>query len=274
MSAAAEPRDLRSRRYVTSGYANVFHRAFLYGLGLSQEDMKQPFAGLALAHSEAVPGHALVRAVGDGAKRALSSARITEREFVVPESLLSSAAGVAGVTARELVADSAELVVRGHWYDALVGVAATVPAVTGMAQAVARLRIPGIVLVPDERRGLDQALDETVAALTTLGLAAWVTLDDFAGLCDIMVGLRGQVFGTAAVTEAGDVFRAGGVTVEESTWSEVAPHLAAVAHELGISDLTGLLGAASASRGPIPVAELAGIVHPGGVRGPLDYDQL
>ena len=86
MSANIETADeLKSRRYVTTGYRNVFHRAFLYGLGLTQDDMNRPFAGLALAHNEAVTGQALVRALGDNAKRGLAATGITEREFIVPE---------------------------------------------------------------------------------------------------------------------------------------------------------------------------------------------
>jgi len=252
--------ELRSHRYVTSGYRNVFHRAFLYGLGLSRDDMDKPFCGLAVAHHEAAPGQASVRAVADLTRLGLAAVGITEREFVVPESLGSAQDAV---EARELVADSAELVVRGHWYDALVGVAASVPAVMGLAGAIARLRVPGLVVVPADRVERTEGLAESVDLLGRLGIGAAVDADDRQALQSHLAGVLEQIRDGASIVDGAGRIR-GAVTrpTSGSQWS----HLCALAHELGIADAAELCGEArSMLAWPGGQAEVLGVLPVGEV---------
>ncbi|WP_342661443.1 Dihydroxy-acid dehydratase (plasmid) [Rhodococcus ruber] len=233
----------RSRRYVTSGYRNVFHRAFLYGMGLRPADMKNPFVGVAVAHNEAVPGQASVRALGDLAKQGLQGAGFTERGFVVPESFQNRANAIA---ARELVADSTELVVRGHWYDALVGVGASPSACFGLAQAILRLRIPGVVLIPDARVAVDAPLAAAATVLEILGLGRVVALDDRRDVARASEALSQAVH--TAPSDHDDVDRlrtemASHLT-EHAVSAPLVAHVAALAHEVGIGDLGHLAGGA------------------------------
>lgn len=232
--------ELRSSRWVTSGYRNVFHRAFLYGMGLTDHDMKQPFAGLALAHNEATPGQAMVRSLGDLAKRSASAAGFTERQFVVPE---TRAAPETNVAYRELAADSAELAIRGHWYDALIGVSASVPSAFGLAQAIVRLGIPGVVLIPAERLALDPNLAVAAEVLEAVGLGAVVSVEDSAALTDRLKSLRELVVSdvgeTVDITERRSQFCR--TLPGTATNGAVFAHVCALAFELGIEDGANLI---------------------------------
>lgn len=250
--------ELKSRRYVTGGYRNVFHRSFLYGLGLSQDDMRKPFAGLAIAHNEAVGGQGLVRGLADLAKRGLTSAGITEREFVVPE---TSGTGRDAVTSRELVADSAELVVRGHWYDALVGVAATPSAVAGIVEAIARLRIPGLVIVPAERCAVDPGLARLVSILDELGLGLAVLSDETAALQMSLERVSEQILGEASVVSVRGKLTAGAAALGGLASSTSLIHVCALAHELGVLSALDLVDRSGADNVALRQVEIIADDH-------------
>lgn len=233
--------ELRSRRYVTSGYRNVFHRAFLYGMGLRPADMKNPFAGVAVAHNEAIPGQASVRALGDVAKLALQAVGFTERSFTVPESLQNPKNAIA---ARELVADSAELVVRGHWYDALVGVGASASACFGLAQTLLRLRVPGLVLIPRERTAVDPRLDAAASVLEALGLGRVVSVEDRSEVIEACRSIADVVHAGTGVPDHVDRLRSemGARLTGRATSAALIAHVFALAHEAGIVEVDRLLG--------------------------------
>lgn len=231
--------DLRSYRYVTSGYTNVFHRAFLYGMGLTPEDMRHPFVGVGVAHNEAVAGQASVKALGDAARYGLQTVGFTERSFVVPESFHSARSGT---TARELVADSAELVVRGHWYDALIGVAGSPAACFGLAQAIVRLRIPGLVLIPQERVEVDRSLAAAAEALQRIGLGLAVSIERAGDIAAAARGVYADVLAQASPelvhTRVADNLR--GALPASAVSGAVLGHLCALAHEVGVTDLSDI----------------------------------
>ena len=260
-----------SGRYVTSGYKNALHRAYLYGLGLSDRDLEQPFIGIAQCINEARPEARALTTAFDIARDAAAAAGLTSRHFGVPVALRESDEAD-WVRARELAADSCELVVRGHWYDALIGVAATPASIFGVAQAICRLRIPGLVVVPR----LLAAPEGTAAAvdvLERLGLAVCVSAEtpptDIAAACR---QIRAEIDGNARVQRLGDDLRGGalsGATVPASIW----PGLAALAHESGIASLSDL-GVERPEGLSEDAAVVAGVDYPGPVDSPLNYDAL
>lgn len=235
--------ELRSSRWVTSGYRNVFHRAFLYGMGLSDHDLRQPFAGLAVAHNEAVPGQAVVRALGDMVKRNLSTVGFTERQFTIPSTTDTSETSVAS---RELTADSVELAVRGHWYDVVVGVAATVPAAFGAAQSIYRLNIPGVVAVPAERVAMDGDLAAAANVLEALGVGVVVSLDDDAALVRTFEALKTrmhhEIRQEVNMASRRDEFVS--LLPTAAMIGSLLAHTCALAHEAGVRDLAELAGGA------------------------------
>ena len=230
---------LRSEKYVTSGYQNVLARTYLYGLGLTGQDMRLPFAGLAVAHNEALSGEAAVRTLGNRAKRRLPVAGLMPREFVVPESVSNAATDI---RSRELVADSAELVVRGHWYDALIGVVGSVPAAFGLAQCLVRLRLPGLVLVPAELVAHNPALREATDALAALDLALVVesaaVLDD--AFAEIEARVQAERSSPATLNSLVERFPV--ALAPAALTGGVFAHVCALAHELGLADASDLVG--------------------------------
>lgn len=260
-----------SSRYVTSGYQNALHRAYLYGLGLSDRDLKQPFVGIAQCVNEARPEARALAGAYEIARDAVAAAAMTSRQFGVPVAAQEHELKDF-VQARELAADSCELVVRGHWYDALVGVAATPASIFGVAQAICRLRIPGLVVVP-RLASAPEGTDETAAVLEQLGLAVRVSaetpLDDIAAACR---RIREEIDGTPRASELGAALRNGTLsptTVSAALW----PGLAALAHESGIASLDDL-GTDRPDGLSDEAAVVAGIDYPGPVDSPLNYDAL
>ena len=137
-------------RLVTEGPTRAPHRAFYYAMGLGSREIAQPFVGVASCWNEAAPCNtALMRqahAVSDGVK----TAGATPREFctiTVTDGIAMGHEGMrSSLVSRDLIADSVELTVRGHGYDALVGVAGCDKSLPGMMMAMLRLNIPSVFL--------------------------------------------------------------------------------------------------------------------------------
>lgn len=260
-----------SSRYVTSGYQNALHRAYLYGLGLSDRDLQQPFIGVAQCVNEARPEARSLATAFEIARDALAAAGTTSRHFGVPVALRETDE-VDFIRARELAADSCELVVRGHWYDALVGVAATAASMFGVAQAICRLRLPGLVVVP-RLTSASEDVAATAEALQRLDLAVVVSAEDSPSEVRAAARrIRQEIDGSARVTRLGTDLRGGalrGMSVPGAIW----PGLAALAHESGVASLDDL-GLARPEGLSDDAAVVAGIDYPGPVDSPLNYDAL
>ncbi|MEM5517669.1 dihydroxy-acid dehydratase [Henriciella sp. AS95] len=137
-------------RHVTEGPARAPHRSYYYAMGLSTKDIKKPFVGVASCWNEAAPCNtALMRqahAVSEGVKEADG----TPREFctiTVTDGIAMGHEGMrSSLVSREVIADSVELTMRGHGYDALVGVAGCDKSLPGMMMAMLRLNVPSVFL--------------------------------------------------------------------------------------------------------------------------------
>lgn len=137
-------------RHVTEGPARAPHRSYLYAMGLSTKDIQKPFVGVASCWNEAAPCNtALMRqahAVSEGVKKADG----TPREFctiTVTDGIAMGHEGMrSSLVSREVIADSVELTMRGHSYDALVGVAGCDKSLPGMMMAMLRLNVPSVFL--------------------------------------------------------------------------------------------------------------------------------
>ena len=137
-------------RHVTEGPARAPHRSYYYAMGLSTKDIKKPFVGVASCWNEAAPCNtALMRqahAVSDGVKAADG----TPREFctiTVTDGIAMGHEGMrSSLVSRETIADSVELTMRGHSYDALVGVAGCDKSLPGMMMAMLRLNVPSVFI--------------------------------------------------------------------------------------------------------------------------------
>ena len=145
--------DLKSRlpsRHATEGAERAPHRAFYYAMGLSREEIHQPFVGVATCWNEAAPCNIALMRQAQAVKRGVAAVGGTPREFctiTVTDGIAMGHAGMkASLPSREVIADSVELTMRGHAYDALIGVAGCDKSQPGMMMAMCRLNVPSIYI--------------------------------------------------------------------------------------------------------------------------------
>jgi dihydroxy-acid dehydratase len=145
--------NLKSRlpsRHATEGPERAPHRAFYYAMGLSREQIHQPFVGVATCWNEAAPCNIALMRQAQAVKRGVCAVAATPREFctiTVTDGIAMGHAGMkSSLPSREVIADSIELTVRGHSYDALIGVAGCDKSQPGMMMAMCRLNVPSIFI--------------------------------------------------------------------------------------------------------------------------------
>ena len=141
--------NLPSRR-VTEGPARAPHRSYLYAMGLTSEQIHQPLVGVATCWNEAAPCNISLMRQAQAVKKGVSSASGTPREFTtitVTDGIAMGHQGMkASLVSREVIADSVELTMRGHCYDAMVGLAGCDKSLPGMMMSMVRLNVPSIFI--------------------------------------------------------------------------------------------------------------------------------
>jgi dihydroxy-acid dehydratase len=137
-------------RHVTEGPARAPHRSYLYAMGLTTEQIHQPFVGVASCWNEAAPCNISLMRQAQAVKKGVASAGGTPREFctiTVTDGIAMGHEGMrSSLPSREVIADSVELTIRGHSYDALVGLAGCDKSLPGMMMAMCRLNVPSIFI--------------------------------------------------------------------------------------------------------------------------------
>jgi dihydroxy-acid dehydratase len=137
-------------RHVTEGPARAPHRSYLYAMGLTTEQVHQPLVGVATSWNEAAPCNISLMRQAQAVKRGVASANGTPREFctiTVTDGIAMGHQGMkSSLASREVIADSVELTIRGHSYDALVGMAGCDKSLPGMMMAMVRLNVPSIFI--------------------------------------------------------------------------------------------------------------------------------
>ena len=135
---------------MTEGHARAPHRSYYYAMGLSQAQIHQPFVGVASCWNEAAPCNIALMRQAQAVKRGVAAANGTPREFctiTVTDGIAMGHQGMkASLVSRECIADSVELTMRGHCYDALVGLAGCDKSLPGMMMAMVRLNVPSVFI--------------------------------------------------------------------------------------------------------------------------------
>ncbi len=151
-------------RHVTEGPSRAPHRSYYYAMGLGTREIAQPFVGVASCWNEAAPCNTALMRQAHAVSRGVKAAGATPREFctiTVTDGIAMGHEGMrSSLVSREVIADSVELTVRGHGYDALVGVAGCDKSLPGMMMAMLRLDVPSVFLyggsiLPGRWRGRD-----------------------------------------------------------------------------------------------------------------------
>ena len=137
-------------RHVTEGPTRAPHRSYFYAMGLEEEQIHRPFVGVVSCWNEAAPCNISLMRQARSAKMGVDEAGGTPREFctiTVTDGIAMGHQGMkSSLVSREVIADSIELTVRGHCYDALVGIAGCDKSLPGMMMAMLRLNVPSVFM--------------------------------------------------------------------------------------------------------------------------------
>jgi len=137
-----------SSRNVVEGTARAPHRAMYKAMGLTDDDLSKPFVGVCHTGNEATPCNIHLPSLAQKAKDGVRDSGATPREFstiAVSDGIAMGHEGMkSSLISREVIADSIELMVRAHQYDALVGIAGCDKSLPGTMMAMARLNIPSV----------------------------------------------------------------------------------------------------------------------------------
>jgi len=167
MSAKPIDKSKLPSRHTTVGPTSAAHRAMLYAMGLSKEQVAQPLVGVVTTWNEAAPCNITLSRQAQAAKKGVAAAGGTPREFTtitVTDGIAMGHAGMhSSLVSREVIADSVELTVRGHCYDALIGIAGCDKSLPGLMMSMLRLNVPSIfiyggTILPGKFKGRDVTL--------------------------------------------------------------------------------------------------------------------
>ncbi|RWN66302.1 MAG: dihydroxy-acid dehydratase [Mesorhizobium sp.] len=171
-------------RHVTVGPARAPHRSYLYAMGLSAAEIAQPLIGVASCWNEAAPCNISLMRQAQVVKKGVAAANGTPREFctiTVTDGIAMGHQGMkSSLVSREVIADSVELTMRGHCYDALVGLAGCDKSLPGMMMAMVRLNVPSIFIyggsiLPGSYKGRQITIQDVFEAV---GQHSVGTIDD------------------------------------------------------------------------------------------------
>ena len=149
---------------VTEGFDRAPQRAFFRSMGLGDKEIHQPWVGIASTWNEATPCNITLDRQARAAAQGVKEAGGTPREFVtiaVSDGIAMGHEGMkASLVSREVIADSIELMMHAHRYDALVGLAGCDKSLPGTLMAMARLNLPGVfvyggTILPGKFQGKD-----------------------------------------------------------------------------------------------------------------------
>jgi len=137
-------------RHVTVGVKSSGHRSMYYAMGLKKEDIDKPFVGVATTWNEAAPCNITLSRQAQSVKKGVKFAGGTPREFTtitVTDGIAMGHAGMkSSLISREVIADSVELTMRGHCYDALVGLGGCDKTLPGLMMVMVRLNVPSVFI--------------------------------------------------------------------------------------------------------------------------------
>jgi len=137
-------------RHVTEGPTRAPHRSYYYAMGLEEHQIHRPFVGVVSCWNEAAPCNISLMRQAQSVKTGVDESGGTPREFctiTVTDGIAMGHQGMkASLVSREVIADSIELTMRGHCYDAIVGVAGCDKSLPGIMMAMLRLNVPSVFL--------------------------------------------------------------------------------------------------------------------------------
>lgn len=150
MSSQSWDKSKLPSRHVSVGPERAPHRSYYYAMGMTEEEINQPLVGVVSTWNEAAPCNIALSRQAQSAKKGVADHAGTPREFTtitVTDGIAMGHQGMkSSLVSREVIADSIELTVRGHCYDAIVGLAGCDKSLPGVMMAMARLNVPSVFM--------------------------------------------------------------------------------------------------------------------------------
>jgi len=161
-------------RHTSLGPDRAPHRSFYYAMGETEKDVSKPFVGVVSTWNEAAPCNTALMRQAQSVKKGVKDMGGTPREFctiTVTDGIAMGHEGMkSSLISREIIADSAELTVRGHCYDALVGIAGCDKSLPGLMMSMLRLNVPSVFIyggsiLPGKYKGKDVTVVDVFEAV-------------------------------------------------------------------------------------------------------------
>ncbi len=161
-------------RHTSLGPDRAPHRSFYYAMGETEKDVSKPFVGVVSTWNEAAPCNIALMRQAQSVKKGVRDSGGTPREFctiTVTDGIAMGHEGMkSSLISREVIADSAELTVRGHCYDALVGIAGCDKSLPGLMMSMVRLNVPSVFIyggsiLPGKYKGKDVTVVDVFEAV-------------------------------------------------------------------------------------------------------------
>ena len=161
-------------RHTSLGPDRAPHRSFYYAMGETEQDVAKPFVGVVSTWNEAAPCNTALMRQAQSVKKGVRQSGGTPREFctiTVTDGIAMGHEGMkSSLISREVIADSAELTVRGHCYDALVGIAGCDKSLPGLMMSMLRLNVPSVFIyggsiLPGKYKGKDVTVVDVFEAV-------------------------------------------------------------------------------------------------------------
>lgn len=150
MTASKFDKSKLPSRHVTVGPERAPHRSYYYAMGLTEDEINQPFVGVATCWNESAPCNISLMRQAQSVKRGVTMSAGTPREFctiTVTDGIAMGHQGMkSSLASRDVIADLVELTMRGHCYDALVGLAGCDKSLPGMMMSMVRLNVPSVFM--------------------------------------------------------------------------------------------------------------------------------
>src|SRR5881296_3713151 len=149
-------------------------RSYLKGIGFSEQDLARPIIGIANTWTETMPCNFSLRRLAEQVKHGVREAGGTPMEFntiAISDGITMGTEGMkTSLISREVIADSIELLVRGHMFDGVVALVACDKTIPGAAMAMLRLNVPGVILyggsiLPGKHNGHDISIQDVFEAV-------------------------------------------------------------------------------------------------------------
>jgi dihydroxy-acid dehydratase len=161
-------------RHVTEGPARAPHRSYFYAMGITEDEIHQPWVGVATCWNEAAPCNIALNRQAQIVKHGVKKGGGTPREFTtitVTDGIAMGHEGMrSSLASRDAIADTVELTMRGHCYDAIVGLAGCDKSLPGMMMAMVRLNVPSVFIyggsiLPGRYKGQDITVQDMFEAV-------------------------------------------------------------------------------------------------------------